>query len=376
MNNSNTQQSLDPRHDPTASIRRKRLFMMVSLMALVILFIAGFIIWQEFSTKFIAPPKETMIQVNERSFSRGDLVKLVRAQFKEAELYGTPFNMGSDVFLALQELRDNEMLRVLSPELEISVTEAEIDEKIWQTFAPDDDSSKGKSDAQVRREFNEELGKYLNWVQLNEEEHRWIVESDLLRLKAMESISHLVENPAEQVRLHRIVMSAGDETDIMQSKLRGAIGDSRDPEHIRLVLSGIVREFSRDTDFSVRRNGGDLGWIPANIMVEHEGYFWDLAPGELSERAGFLDPTRQEEFIYFVISERNQNRELDQGDFENLKEIALTNWINDKTQEHQLKSEFNSEIYSWVIDQIRLAASPSNNQNVSSSDIPLPIPTN
>ena len=64
--------------------------MMVSLMALVILFIAGFIIWQEFSTKFIAPPKETMIQVNERSFSRGDLVKLVRAQFKEAELYGTP----------------------------------------------------------------------------------------------------------------------------------------------------------------------------------------------------------------------------------------------------------------------------------------------
>ena len=70
-----------------------------------------------------------MIQINERSFSRGDLVKLVRAQFKEAELYGTPFNMGSDVFLALQELRDNEMLRVLSPELEISVTEAEIDEK-------------------------------------------------------------------------------------------------------------------------------------------------------------------------------------------------------------------------------------------------------
>ena len=345
-------------------------------MALVILFIAGFIIWQEFSTKFIAPPKETMIQVNERSFSRGDLVKLVRAQFKEAELYGTPFNMGSDVFLALQELRDNEMLRVLSPELEISVTEAEIDEKIWLTFAPDDDSSKGKTDAQVRREFNEELGKYLNWVQLNEEEHRWIVESDLLRLKAMESISHLVENPVEQVRLHRIVMSAGDETDIMQSKLRGAIGDSRDPEHIRLVLSGIVREFSRDTDFSVRRNGGDLGWIPANIMVEHEGYFWDLTPGALSERAGFLDPTRQEEFIYFVISERNQNRELDQGDFENLKEIALTNWINDKTQEHQLKSEFNSEIYSWVIDQIRLAASPSNNQNVSSSDIPLPIPTN
>ena len=376
MNNSNTQQSLDPRHDPTASIRRKRLFMMVSLMALVILFIAGFIIWQEFSTKFIAPPKETMIQVNERSFSRGDLVKLVRAQFKEAELYGTPFNMGSDVFLALQELRDNEMLRVLSPELEISVTEAEIDEKIWLTFAPDDDSSKGKTDAQVRREFNEELGKYLNWVQLNEEEHRWIVESDLLRLKAMESISHLVENPVEQVRLHRIVMSAGDETDIMQSKLRGAIGDSRDPEHIRLVLSGIVREFSRDTDFSVRRNGGDLGWIPANIMVEHEGYFWDLTPGALSERAGFLDPTRQEEFIYFVISERNQSRELDPGDFENLKEIALTNWINDKTQEHQLKSEFNSEIYSWVIDQIRLAASPSNNQNVSSSDIPLPIPTN
>ncbi|MFL2761415.1 MAG: hypothetical protein ACJ0A3_00530 [Dehalococcoidia bacterium] len=376
MNNSNTQQSLDPRHDPTASIRRKRLFMMVSLMALVILFIAGFIIWQEFSTKFIAPPKETMIQVNERSFSRGDLVKLVRAQFKEAELYGTPFNMGSDVFLALQELRDNEMLRVLSPELEISVTEAEIDEKIWLTFAPDDDSSKGKTDAQVRREFNEELGKYLNWVQLNEEEHRWIVESDLLRLKAMESISHLVKNPVEQVRLHRIVMSAGDETDIMQSKLRGAIGDSRDPEHIRLVLSGIVREFSRDTDFSVRRNGGDLGWIPANIMVEHEGYFWDLAPGALSERAGFLDPTRQEEFIYFVISERNQSRELDPGDFEILKEIALTNWINDKTQEHQLKSEFNSEIYSWVIDQIRLAASPSNNQNVSSSDIPLPIPTN
>ena len=133
LNNSNTQQSIDPRHDPTASIRRKRLFLMVSMMALVLLLVAGFIIWQEFSTKFIAPPKETMIQINERSFSRGDLVKLVRAQFKEAELYGTPFNMGSDVFLALQELRDNEMLRVLSPELEISVTETEIDEEIYKS---------------------------------------------------------------------------------------------------------------------------------------------------------------------------------------------------------------------------------------------------
>ena len=287
MNNSNTQQSIDPRHDPTASIRRKRLFLMVSMMALVLLLVAGFIIWQEFSTKFIAPPKETMIQINERSFSRGDLVKLVRAQFKEAELYGTPFNMGSDVFLALQELRDNEMLRVLSPELEISVTETEIDEEIWNTFAPDEDSSKGKSDSQVRREFNEELGKYLNWVQLDKEEHRWIVESDLLRQKAKEAISHRVENPIEQVRLHRIVMSAGDETDIMQSKLRGAIGDSQAPEHIRLVLSGIVREFSRDKELSVRRNGGDLGWVPSNIMIEHEGYFWYLAPGQLSERAGF-----------------------------------------------------------------------------------------
>jgi len=375
LNNSNTQQSIDPRHDPTASIRRRRLFLMVSMMALVLLLVVGFIIWQEFSTKFIAPPKETMIQVNEKSFSRGDLVKLVRAQFKEAELYGTPFNMGSDVFLALQELRDNEMLRVLSPELEISVTETEIDEKIWNTFAPDDDSSKGKSDLQVRREFNEALGKYLNWVQLNKEEHRWIVESDLLRQKAKEAISHRVENPIEQVRLHRIVMAAGDETDIMQSKLRGAIGDSQDPEHIRLVLSAIVREFSRDRDLSVRRNGGDLGWVPTNIMIEHEGYFWGLTPGQLSERAGFLDPTRQEEFIYFVISERNQSRELDPKDFEILKETALTNWINDKTQEHELKSEFNSEIYSWVVNQIRLAASPSNNQNTSSADIPFPLPS-
>lgn len=374
MDNTNRQQSIDPRHDPTAAIRRKRLFVLVSLMALVLLLVAAFIIWQEFSTKFIAPPKETMMQVNERSFSRGDLVKLVRAQYKEAELYGTSFNMGSDVFLALQELRDNEMLRILSPELEISVTEAEIDNEIWGAFAPDTDASKGKSDEQVRREFNEELGKYLNWVQLNEDDHRWIVESDLLRQKAKEAVSHLVENPLEQVRLHRIVMAAGDETDIMQSKFRGAIGDSKDPEHIRLVLSGIVREFSRDRDLSVRRNGGDLGWVPANIMIEHEGYFWDLAPGQLGERAGFLDPTRREEFIYFVISERSQSRELDPADFESLKKIALTNWINDKSRELELQSEFNSEIYAWVIDQIRLAASPSNNQNTSSADIPLPLP--
>ena len=325
----------------------KRRRVAIAATALFLFLLAGTVI-AIYVVTFVRPPGELVIRVNDVSYSRGDMVRLLRVRQRSTEFLGGQFNSGTDIFRALQILLENEIIAQAAPRLGVSVSEAEVDADIRALLAA---SPVGKTEEQLALEFRERYRSYLNTVQLSEDEHRDMVRRGILRDKMRQFVGESVPAVAEQVHLYRLVVSPEDELDVIRNKYNTAKGFSKEPEVLREAFKGVVREFSRDDPELVRR-GGDLGWMPKGVLNDYDNVFFDLPFGDLSADTSDRDVPRQR-FI-FMVSERQEGRQLDPADQEVLKTRALQDWLNNERINHEVYSVFNSDVYSWMIEQLGL----------------------
>ena len=346
---------VDRRHQALRAerdVKRRRIGLAV--IGLMLLAIAGIVI-AGYALIFVLPSREVVVRVNDVTYTRGDMVKLLRVSQKGMEFLGGQFNATNDIFQTLQLFVENEIISQSAPSLGITVSEAEIQAQIRDVFTPRGALSGGMDPAQVEREFQERYSGYLNAIQYSEEEYYQLTRRSIVREKTRQFIGESVPTFAEQVRLQQIIVAPTDEIDIMQVKLQDALRDATDPEQIREGVKGIVREFSRDSQEMVRL-GGDLGWLPRGILKDHEYAFFDLEVGELSEVSTSVQD--QQTLYFFIVSERAEARELDPEDLDALKTAALQTWINEQRAKFDVYSNFDSEIYAWMLEQLGLSAAP------------------
>ena len=335
---------------PEERRRRRLALIIISAMLVVItgIVIAGYVII------FVLPPQQLIVRVNDVVYTRGDMVKLLRLRQRSMELSDTQgLRTSDDVFEALQLIVENEVIAQAAPSDGIAVSRDEIDNAVRARIAPSANESLGKSDAQIQREYHERYRQFLNQAQVSEAEHRDLVRKSILREKYRQFVGDQVPAFAEQVYLHRIAMSPNDEIDIMQTKLTDSIGDDNSPERIRGILRAIAREFSSDPE--TYQSAGNLGWTPLGIYEDYEDKFWDLEPGELSKPTPNMD--NPQSIFFYVVSERDGNREVTRRNRETLKTRALQMWVNRERQNHDVYATFNSDIYAWFIEQLRISAS-------------------
>ncbi len=335
---------------PEERRRRRLALIIIGAMLFVItgIVIAGYVII------FVLPPQQLIVRVNDVVYTRGDMVKLLRLRQRSMELSDTQgLRTSDDVFEALQLIVENEVIAQAAPSDGIAVSRDEIDNAVRARIAPSANESLGKSDAQIQREYHERYRQFLNQAQVSETEHRDLVRKSILREKYRQFVGDQVPAFAEQVYLHRIAMSPNDEIDIMQTKLTDSIGDDNSPERIRGILRAIAREFSSDPE--TYQSAGNLGWTPLGIYEDYEDKFWDLEPGELSKPTPNMD--NPQSIFFYVVSERDGNREVTRRNRETLKTRALQMWVNRERQNHDVYATFNSDIYAWFIEQLRISAS-------------------
>ena len=351
--------STDRRHRASRNqrdVKKRRLALgLIGLMLLAIasIAIAGYVVI------FVLPSRELIVQVNDVKYTRGDMVKLIRINQKGAEFLGGQFDATNDIFQTLQTFVENEIIAQSAPGLGISVSDEEIDREVRRIFAPRGASADTLDSAQSEREFKEIYSSYLNAIQYSEDEHRQLTRRSILREKVRLFIGESVPNVGEQVHLHRLVMLPDDEIDIMLVKLKDFIGDAKDPESLQDAFKAVVREFSRDAQELVRL-GGDLGWVPRGVVDDYERIFFSLEVGEISELIPSVDNTR--EFFFFFVSEKDSARELTPASIDALKTKALQDWINEQRGKFDVYSKFDSEIYSWMLEQLGLTAAPQPEQ--------------
>lgn len=317
------------------------------LVALAGVVVAGYVII------FVLPPQQLIVRVNDVSYSRGDMVKLLRLRQRTMELSDSQgMRTSDDVFEALQLIVENEVIAQAAPSDGIAVSREEIDNAIRNSMAPTENESIGKSSDQIEREYRERYRQFLNQSQVSEAEHRDLVRKAILREKYRQFLSDKVPAVAEQVYLHRIALGPNDEIDIMQTKLADLIGDDTSPEHIREVVRVIAREFSSDPE--TYQSAGELGWAPLGIYEDYESKFWDLELGKISDPTPNVD--NPQSIYFFIVSERSESREVSRRNRETLKTRALQEWVNSERRNHDVYAKFNSDIYSWFIEQVRISS--------------------
>ena len=334
---------------PQSHRRRRAALALIGLSVAIIvgILLAGYVII------FVLPPRQLVVRVDDVRYTRGDMVKLLRVRQKSAEFLGTEFNAGTDVFQGLQNLVEDEIIAQSSSKLGLTMSEEEVDAQIRGIMLPSLPLLAGKSQDQIERELKERYKSYLNSVQLSEHEHRQLVRRTALRERMRQFVGEKVPGVAEQVHLHRIAMVAEDEVDIMLINLEDAVGNNSDPEHIARAFKEVAREFSRDNAELVRL-GGDLGWVPRGIYEDYDNRIFDLELGVVSEPIPNIDDPKQ--MFFFMVSERDVAREVDPGNLNTLKTRALQDWVNGERENHDIYAVFNSEIYDWVLKQLRLTA--------------------
>ena len=334
---------------PRFRLRQKITFITLALSigAILGIFVVGYVI------AFVLPPRELVVRVNDVEYHRGDLVELVRINQKTAEFFGGTFDASSSVFESLQMIVENEIILQSAPSHGITVSDGEVDAQISSVMRPSADFESGKSDEQIERETRERYSSYLNTIQIDESTHRDIVRRTMARERFRQYIGDSVPFVAEQVRVHRLIMPALGEIDIMKVKFEDATRDAKTPQELAVAYSSVVREFSSDTPATLRR-GGDLGWIAEGVIPEYERDFFYLEPGEIS------DPVKNKEnanqAIFFMISERHMAQELSTGVRDELKTKALQEWVNKERKSYEVYAVFNSDIYSWIFKQLRLSS--------------------
>ena len=112
----------------------------------------------------------------------------------------------------------------------------------------------------------------------------------------------------------------------------------------------VAREFSLD-DPEVLRLGGDLGWMPLGSADTYASSILSLEEGVVSEPITDLDNPKL--ILFFMVSEREEARALSPADLEEFKVRALQNWVNEERVNHDIYAAFDSEIYDWMLKQMR-----------------------
>ena len=340
--------------------RRRVAFAAIGLLLLVVVGIlfAGYVII------FVRPPQERVVSVNEVTYTRGDMVKMLRIRQRLLEETGQRVDASSDIFQALQLIVENEIISQSAPSIGITVADEEVDQQIQATIIFQSGGVlSGKSEEQMDREFKELYSNFLNASQISEDEHREIVRRSLLREKVRQYVGESVPSVAKQYHVYRLAVAQEDEIDIMLTKYQDYVKNSTDPRLLHEAFKAITREFSRESPELVRR-GGEVGWLPLGVLEDYDDVIATVEVGKLSDPIPNRDQ-RQQAFV-FMVSEIEELRELTPSNHETLKTRALERWINERRREHDVYAVFNSDIYAWMIQQL----------GISTAITPSPQPAN
>ena len=342
--------SNDSRHatiqDPNLKKKNRLVFLSLGFSCSIILIIilVGFVL------VFVLPPRHLVVSINDVKYTRGDLVETVRVN-KTTEIFlGPNVDQGSTIFDTLQKIVENEIISQSAPLYGIGVTNSEIDNIIEYVMKSTEDQNSGKTEQQIQLETRERYLRYLNQVQVDEESHKEQLRKALLREKMKQWSGETVPYVAEQVHLFRMVIPLSGEYEIMQTNFNDAVKNAVTSEDYEEAFKYIAREFSEDAPVIIRQ-GGDMGWIPRGV-IEYERDFFDLDVGALSPPIKNKD--NPSTMIFFMVSDKETAAELDESMREKLKTNALQKWVNKERSRHDIFAEFNSDVYAWVGDQLRL----------------------
>lgn len=258
-------------------------------------------------------------------------------QYFQSSLQQISFQLTPDVHgqSVLDNMIDDTIIQQQADQLNISVSEAELDEYIANAFGyypsgtptpvptlegsptqvlPSEDipTPTAYTEDAFLQNYNEALDGYKQSINISEAQFRNIVRTDILRSKMIDEISKDTPREEEQVNASHILVVTEEEAQEVMERLE----TGEDFAELAIELS---------TDTGSGANGGDLGWFGRGRMVpEFEEVAFNLKIGEIS------DPV-QSDFGWHIIKKTGQEvRPIDDSTFNQLQQNLFSEWLTNQ----------------------------------------------
>ncbi len=285
---------------------------------------------------FIAPLQEVVVRVNDRKFTLGDYTKRLRFLDLESAQTGVNVDYSVDPFRLLQDFQSNELIRIASPRMGVSVTPQEVDQALRERMKALPQSGEQLTPEELDRNFSERYKEHLNVLKLSDSEYREIVTEGVRKDKLREILSVRVPAVAEQVQL--LGLKFGE--------------NAKQEEIVKRLQSGedfgsVAHEVSADPE--TQNNLGQMGWVPRRAYPQaFETVAFGTPVGQLSEPF-FYDRG----FWVIKVLDHADTRTVEGAAKEKLKNTALDDWLSEEQKANQVESFFDSTRYAVVVDKAR-----------------------
>lgn len=315
--------------------RERRRQRRVIVIAVIILFVILAIPSVGYYVTFVAPPRHTIITVNDVTYSLGDMVKRARATTALQVGSGQTPQLGTVPFDVLNGLVDEELLKQGAPRLGVLVTREDVDQEVRDAFFPRPPAGEVTDPESLEREYQENYRQFLEISQLSDSDYREIARVRVLRREVREKVSEQVPSVEESVYVHWIRV-ADDETAI-QVEQRLDAGEEFD---------ALARELNQDSTYA--DFNGEVGWVPRGAFVEMEELLFSIEHNTLSESL-----TTRAGIHILKVTDGPELQEINETMRGVLEIRALEEWLDAERQSNYVNVDFGSAEYEWVVGKIR-----------------------
>lgn len=331
--------------------KRTRPYLVLGL--LILAGLMGVVAYYYFQV-YVSPPRQPAVRVQDKTYSRGDVVNYIRFNQRITEQLGQQFEIGNSLFDALQTIQDNEIAFRAAPALGVTVTEEQVDRFIEATLGFPALSDEERADPAIRASLAEAKRQFLNTAGLKEEAHRDIVRKELFKGNVRDVLSNNVPRIQPQVHVFEIVLTTQNQQTLQRIERDITAG---------VAASDVAMRYSQDPD--IQRTKGEVGWIPRRAVPEIDGILFGtkedgsrvLPIGQASEPQYNSDART---YNVYIVTEYSEAREVGDAYFQKLADLALRDFINQErsalASSGSIWMALDDKIYGWVNTQVRLAS--------------------
>ena len=301
---------------------------------------------------YVFPPRELALRVEDKEYSRGDVVNFIRYNQRISEDLGVPFQVGNSLFDAMLTLQENELSYQLAPKYGISVSKEEVDERFSTTlgfvaFNASDDPNLSTED---KVNLDEAKRQFINKIGVTEDDFRDFIKKSMFRERLREVVGQSVPKLQVQVHIYEIILFNTDNQ--IQQKIDREL-KAGDP------IEDIVMRYSENPN--KKRDLGEIGWFPYGTNPELDGLLFGLDKdgNRLLPIRETTSPRYNEEkkwHSYIVVNEVSEAREVDEENMELLVHRAMTLFLNEERKNFDLKMVLDSDIFEWVNKQVKMSS--------------------
>lgn len=306
---------------------------------------------------FVAPPRVVAAKVRDTTFTMGDLVKRIRIQQSATRYFGSNLDLGVAPFETLFTMTESELIEQEAPRIGINVHEAEVTAAINARFAPYVPPGQEVSPGQLETEAKERYRDFLTSTRLGQGEYRKIVRESVYREKLRIELAKRVPTTEESVEVFWTLVPLPRGNDPSQQRI--------DPREIQQKIEKQGFEAAIDQLGSAGSGFADgkgyVGWVPKGAFPSLDPLLFGKGDTKALELNKVSDPISTSDGWYIVkVAKGPEAHEVSEQMRSKLESEVLNIWVRERwdegTKNGWLSVNFNSDLYSWVVKQVRASA--------------------